>query len=171
MAKHFARLNYKFKYEDRTITGVMRIDLGRFEGQYSLAQYELDSMVMTSMIPFMPKQTGTFINVTQGMSQSIAGSGKVVAAAPPMGRYLYEGKVMVDSVTGKGPAKIPIGPGEYILRYRKGSKLKPTDRWCIPNIQIQMLRNTGLTQPRSGMENRGSEKPNSWQEAVKWQTN
>ena len=128
MAKHFARLNYKFKYEDRTITGVMRIDLGRFEGQYSRAQYELDSMVMTSMIPFMPKQTGTFINVTQGMSQSIAGSGKVVAAAPPMGRYLYEGKVMVDSVTGKGPAKIPIGPGEYILRYRKGSKLKPTDR-------------------------------------------
>ena len=128
MAKNIAKLNYEFKYKDRTITGVMRIDLRRFEGQYSRAQYELDSMVMASMIPYMPKQTGTFINVTQGMSQAIAGSGKVVAAAPPMGRYLYEGKMMVDSVTGKGPAKITVGPGEYILRYRKGAKLKATDK-------------------------------------------
>lgn len=128
MEKHIKQLKYTFKYTDRTIEGVMQIDLSRFEGQYSRAQYELDSMVMTDMIPYMPKETGMFINVTQGMSQAIAGSGKVVAAAPPMGRMLYEGKMMVDSVTGKGPAKIPIGPGEYILRYRKGAKLKPSDR-------------------------------------------
>ena len=35
---------------------------------------------------------------------------------------------MVDSVTGKGPRKIPTGPGEYILRFRKGAKLVATDR-------------------------------------------
>lgn len=128
MEKHIKQLKYTFKYTDRTLEGIMRIDLSRFEEQHSRAQYELDSMVMTDMIPYMPKETGTFINVTQGMSQAIAGSGKVVAAAPPMGRMLYEGKMMVDSVTGKGPAKIPIGPGEYILRYRKGAKLKPSDR-------------------------------------------
>lgn len=128
MERHIEKLHYKFEYSDRTIDGVMQIDLSRFEKQFSKAQYELDSMVMTSMIPYMPKDTGTFINVTQGMSQAIAGSGKVVAAAPPMGRYLYEGKIMVDSTTGKGPAKIPIGPGEYILRFRKGAKLKPTER-------------------------------------------
>ncbi len=93
------KLNYKFEYKDRTIKGVMRIDLGRFEGQYSKAQYELDSMVMTDMVPYMPMQTGTFINVTKGMSQSIAGSGKVIAAAPPMGRFLYEGKLMVGERT------------------------------------------------------------------------
>lgn len=128
MAKNIKRLNYKFKYKDRTIEGVMEIDLGRFEGQYSRAQFELDNMVMTSMEPYMPMQNGVFIEVTRGMSSAIAGSGKVVAAAPPMGRFLYEGKVMVDSVTGKGPAKIPVGPGEYMLRYRKGAKLIATDR-------------------------------------------
>lgn len=77
----------------------MKIDLSRFEGQYTRAQYELDSMVMTAMVPYMPMQTGTFINVTRGMSASIAGSGKVVAAAPPMGRFLYEGKLMVGERT------------------------------------------------------------------------
>lgn len=128
MAQNIKELNYKFKYKDRTIEGVMEIDLGRFEGQFSNAQKLLDMTIMTDMVPYMPMKTGTFIAVTRGMSAAIAGSGKVVAAAPPMGRYLYEGKVMVDSATGKGPARIPVGPGEYILRYRKGAKLIATDK-------------------------------------------
>ena len=78
----------------------MRINLSRFERQYEKAQFELDSAVMKDMVPYMPQQTGTFINVTKAMSASIAGSGTVVAAAPPMGRFLYEGKVMVDEKTG-----------------------------------------------------------------------
>ncbi len=78
----------------------MRINLSRFEKQFEDAQYALDSMIMTDMVPYMPHQTGTFINVTRAMSAALAGSGKVVAAAPPMGRFLYEGKVMVDPVTG-----------------------------------------------------------------------
>lgn len=127
MAKNIKKLDYEYQYKNRMIEGVMRIDLSRFEANYSRAQYELDSMVMTSMIPYMPKDTGTFINVTQGMSQSLAGSGLVVAAAPPMGRYLYMGKKMVDSVTGRGPAPIEISPGQREPRFRKGAKLKPTD--------------------------------------------
>jgi hypothetical protein len=95
MGKHIEKLDYIFAYKDRTIEGVMEIDLTRFEGQYSKAQYYLDSAVMTDMVPYMPMQTGTFIQVTRGMSAAIAGSGKVVAAAPPMGRFLYEGKVMI----------------------------------------------------------------------------
>ena len=78
----------------------LKIDLGRFQEQYSRAQFLLDSMVMTSMVPFMPMQSGTLINVTKAMSAAIAGSGKVVAAAPPMGRFLYYGKNMVDELTG-----------------------------------------------------------------------
>ena len=78
----------------------MRINLSRFEKQFEDAQYALDSMVMEDMVPYMPHQTGIFINVTRAMSAALAGSGKVVAAAPPMGRFLYEGKVMVDPVTG-----------------------------------------------------------------------
>ena len=105
----------------------MHINLARFEKQYDRAQYGLDSMIMQDMIKYMPKETGTFINETLIMSQPLAGSGVVVAAAPPMGRFLYEGKKMVDSVTGKGPRRIPIGPSEYIFRYRKYAKLKATD--------------------------------------------
>lgn len=141
MAKSIKTLNYRFDYRDKTVSGEMYIHLQRFESQYQKAQYELDSMVMTSMIPYMPKVTGTFINVTQGMSQSLAGTGIVVAAAPPMGRYLYEGKKMVDSVTGKGPAKIPISPGEHILRFRKGAKLVATE---IP-LQYSTDVNPGAT--------------------------
>lgn len=74
--------------------------MSRFEKQFQDAQYALDSMVMTDMVPYMPHQTGTFINVTKAMSEALAGSGRVVAAAPPMGRFLYEGKVMVDEQTG-----------------------------------------------------------------------
>lgn len=127
MAKNIKTLNYRFDYKDRTTEGVMHINLARFEKQYDRAQYGLDSMIMQDMIKYMPKETGTFINETLIMSQSLAGSGVVVAAAPPMGRFLYEGKKMVDSVTGKGPRKIPIGQGEYILRYRKGAKLQATE--------------------------------------------
>lgn len=83
----------------------MEIDLSRFDQQFSRAQYELDSMVMDSMIPVMPMDTGTFINVTRAMSQAIAGSGKVVAAAPPTGRMLYEGKTMVAPATGSAWAR------------------------------------------------------------------
>ena len=131
MAKQIKKLNYKFEYKDRTIDGVMRIDLSRFEGQYSKAQYLLDSMVMDSMVPYMPMQTDTFINVTRGMSQAIAGSGKVVAAAPPMGRFLYEGDVMVGERTksafaAKGEKKVVI---EKKLQYSRAAHPSVTDHW------------------------------------------
>lgn len=106
----------------------IKLDLSRMESNFNKAQYALDSDVMTSMVPFMPHRDGSFIQRTRAESATMAGTGEVVAAAGPFGRYLYEGKVMVDSVTGKGPRKIPIGPGGYILRFRKGAKLKPTDR-------------------------------------------
>ena len=107
------------------------IDLDRFERQYNKAQFGLDSMVMTDMVPYMPMQTGTFINVTKAMSAALAGSGKVVAAAPPMGRFLYEGKVMVDPETNspwarKGAKKIVT---EKDLQYKKNAHPKATDHW------------------------------------------
>lgn len=112
------------------VKGDMRVEvsLERFEGQFQRAQYYIDSTVMASMERFMPKRDGIFINNTKAMSASLAGTGTVVAAAPPFGRYLYEGKVMVDSVTGKGPRKIPTGPNEFVWRYKKGAKLVPSSR-------------------------------------------
>lgn len=46
----------------------------------------------------------------------------------PYARYLYEGKVMVDSATGKGPMRIVGKNGEEVIRFRKGATLKPTNR-------------------------------------------
>ena len=113
------------------VDGDIRITLNmnRFERQFQRAQYQLDGAVMNSMVPFMPRINGTFINVTREQSTSLQGTGMVVAAAAPQGRYLYMGKVMVDRDTGKGPYKIPTGPGgEYVLRFRKGARLSATNR-------------------------------------------
>jgi hypothetical protein len=99
---------------DGEILGIdMDIDLSRFYDQYSRAQFELDSMVMTDMVPYMPMEKGLFIDITRAMSAAVAGTGKVVAAAPPMGRFLYEGKTMVDEKTGspwarKGARKVLV---------------------------------------------------------------
>lgn len=100
MAKKIATIKYGYQDKGPNYEVNMYIDLDRFEKQFQRAQYELDSTIMTDMESFMPKQDGTFINVTKAMSAAIAGSGKVVAAAPPFGRFLYYGKNMVDIETG-----------------------------------------------------------------------
>ena len=105
----------------------VNVDLGRFGKQYQMAQFALDSQVMTDMEPYMPRITGTFINLTKAQSAAMAGTGRECAGTAPMGRYLYFGKKMVDSER-KGPRKIPTGPGEFVWRYKKGAKLIATDK-------------------------------------------
>lgn len=113
MAKQFKIIKYTRKTKSGIFQYDMVLDMSRFGAQLSKAQFELDSMVMTDMIPYMPMQTGTFINVTKAMSAAYAGTGTVVAAAPPIGRFLYEGKTMVDEMTGspwarKGARKVLV---------------------------------------------------------------
>ena len=109
----------------------IKVDLSRFERQFREAQYALDSAIMTSMVPFMPMETGNFIQRTRMISASMAGTGTVCAAAPPMGRVLYEGKVMVDELTGsawarKGARKVVT---DKALDYFKGANPQVTDHW------------------------------------------
>lgn len=131
--KMIAKIKYNYKKEDagRDTTIELDVDLSRFEKQYGKAQFILDNAVMTSMVPYMPHRTGTFINVTKAMSAAIAGSGTVVAAAPPMGRFLYEGKVMVDEQTGSpwarpGAKKIVT---DKSLNYDTSHNPKVTAHW------------------------------------------
>lgn len=93
----------------------LKLDTGRVEKNIKQAQYWLDTQIMTDMVPYMPHVTGTFINDTAAWSASLAGSGEVIAGVPPMGRFLYEGKVMIDPVT-------------YSPWARKGAKKIVTDR-------------------------------------------
>lgn len=109
----------------------MEIDLNRFEKQYNKAQYKLDSMVMDSMVPFMPMETGMFVDVTRAMSAALAGSGKVVAAAPPMGRFLYNGKLMIGEYTrsafaAKGEKKVVT---DTDLQYSKTTHSEAQSHW------------------------------------------
>ena len=111
------------------VNGNLKINLdGEDVGKkINKAQKWLDNRVMTDMLWYMPLNTGMFIANTQSISRSLAGTGLVCAGAPPMGRYLYYGKVMVDSKTGKGA--IPIKKdGEIIFRHRRGATLVPTSR-------------------------------------------
>lgn len=78
----------------------VKVDMSRFEEQYRKAQYQLDGAVMNSMVPFMPMENGTFVNVTRAASAAVQGSGQVFAAYSQQGRFLYEGKGMVDEKTG-----------------------------------------------------------------------
>ena len=84
----------------------INVDMDRFSDQFNEAQLKLDSMVMTSMIRFMPFQDGTFINETKAQSASMAGTGLVCAGVPPQGRFLYEGKVMVGERTRSAWAEL-----------------------------------------------------------------
>lgn len=102
----------------------VELDLRKYNSRFPKAQRELDVAVMNSMLPFMPIDTGDFRRRTQERSTVMAGTGEVCAAAAPFGRYLYHGKVMVDSETEKGPFFIPnVG-----FRFRKGARLMPTGR-------------------------------------------
>lgn len=131
--KMIAKVRYNYRKEDagRNSTIELDVDLSRFEKQYGKAQYTLDSMVMTSMEPYMPHRTGVFRNITKAMSAAIAGSGTVIAAAPPFGRFLYEGKVMVDPETNSpwarpGAKKIVT---DKDLEYDTSHNPKVTDHW------------------------------------------
>lgn len=128
--KMIAQIHYNYRAEDvgRDSEIKMEVDLSRFEKQYEKAQYQLDNAVMTSMVNYMPMNTGVFINVTKAMSAAIAGSGTVIAAAPPFGRFLYEGKVMVDEKTGSPWA-------------RKGARKKVTQK----DIEYTTIRHAEVT--------------------------
>lgn len=100
MAKQFTFKDIHIRKDNGVIDARLDLDMDRFEGNFARAQFLLDSEIMTDMIPYMPMITSTFINVTKAMSAAIAGTGQVYAAAPPYGRFLYEGKTMVSPATG-----------------------------------------------------------------------
>lgn len=101
----------------------VNLNLDRFSRQFAEAQQWLGDRVLEDCKAYMPHLTG-------GLQQRshTEEDGKKVVFPGPYGRFQYGGKVMVDSVTGKGPMKITTGPGESILRFREGAKLVPTDR-------------------------------------------
>ncbi|MFR7519241.1 MAG: minor capsid protein [Mediterraneibacter faecis] len=83
------------------------------------------------MEKYMPFRDGNMRNVSAIMSRSMQGSGQVIAGAPPYGRFLYEGKVMVDPVTGSPWAR--AGAKKVVtdrdLVFDKTAHPRATDHW------------------------------------------
>lgn len=134
-----AKKNHHFKGFAVIEDGIdIHVDMDQLEDNFNRAQYALDSAIMTSMEPHMPMETGQFIAVTKGMSAAVAGTGQVVAAAPPSGRFLYEGKAMIGRYSKsawakKGEKKVLSGGS---LTYTRGgpkwfdkAKAKDGDNW------------------------------------------
>jgi hypothetical protein len=109
----------------------VNISLNRFEKQFQEAQNWLDGQVFTDMEKYMPFRDGNMRNVSAIMSRSMQGTGRVIAGAPPYGRFLYEGKVMVDPVTGSPWAR--AGAKKVVtdrdLVFDKIAHPRATDHW------------------------------------------
>ena len=84
----------------------------------SVAEKKLTVEIMKDTVPYVPALTGVFSNTARVVGNKIVYSGV-------MARYLWEGKVMVDSETGKGARWL----GDEIgYRHRRGATLVPTSR-------------------------------------------
>lgn len=115
------------------------IDLSEYPERFEKAQQELGKMVLNSSRKYMPLLTGSL-----RQRSYVADGGKKVVFPGPYARYLYGGRVMVDSVTGKGPALIHDKNGDEVdLRFRKGAILVPTQRrltYKQPNAQAEWFQ-------------------------------
>ena len=127
MSKTFHFPSFSMVAGDITVN----ISLNRFEKQFQEAQNWLDGQVFTDMEKYMPFRDGNMRNVSAIMSRSMQGTGRVIAGAPPYGRFLYEGKVMVDPVTGSPWAR--AGAKKVVtdrdLVFDKIAHPRATDHW------------------------------------------
>lgn len=84
------------------------------------AAHALAVVISSDTEPFVPALNLDLYKRTRVVENKIIYPG-------PYARYLYYGKVMVDRETGRGPFRIN-DKGTIIYRFRKGAKLKPTDK-------------------------------------------
>ena len=82
-------------------------------------QMQVTRIINNRITKYMPFRTGALATKLKRIK-----SPTEIEVAAPYALYMYYGKVMVNSKTGKGPAFIP-GVG---YRYRKGTVLKATER-------------------------------------------
>ena len=66
------------------------------------AQYELDTQVWNDVKKYMPIDTGDFQRATNELNAVASGKVYLYPTNSPQGHYLYEGKLYVDPVYGKG---------------------------------------------------------------------
>lgn len=85
------------------------------------AQHVVAVQAESDTSPYVPALTGSLDMRSRAIDNMIVYPG-------PYARYLYYGRVMVDSATGKGPMRIVGADGTEVIRFRKGAKLKPINK-------------------------------------------
>lgn len=96
------------------------IPLSQYVPKFHEAQVAMDQTIMQYMIPVIPYRTGAFLGRILEANGGRYGEGRVVAAVPPQGHYLYNG---VSMWTGRplhytNPKTVPFW-GKVILREHK----------------------------------------------------
>ena len=90
------------------------------------AETILTTQVMKDTRPYVPALTNSLNNRTH------IEHGNQIVYPGPYARYLYYGKYMVDSETGRGPVYIK----DVGYRYRRGATLVPTDRDLVFTTEV-----------------------------------
>lgn len=133
------RIVDKAAYVNGLVRVEVTIDLSAYPPRFVRAQQRLGEMVLASSKVFMPLLTGSL-----QQRSYVDDGGRRVVFPGPYGRYQYGGKVMVDSITGKGPALIRDRNGvEVGFRFRRGATLVPTERrltYSQPNAQAEWFQ-------------------------------
>lgn len=76
------------------------VNMSRTNANLDKAQKWLDLEVFKDSDPYMPKRDALMRDLAWQRTKSLAGTGEIVVAAQPYGRFQYMGKVMVDPLTG-----------------------------------------------------------------------
>lgn len=140
IARYSDKEEYKAKGNVVDYEITVNVNWNRLARAVSGGQFPLDTAIMVSMARRMPKQSSVFIDTTKAMSAALAGTGVIVAAAPPMGRMLYFAKTMVDILTGstyarKGAKKVLVSQfggktkAKEDLVFSKAKNPRATPRW------------------------------------------
>lgn len=82
--------------------------------------------VMKDTSPYVPMRAGS-------LDQRTHVDGNTVVYPGPYARYLYNGKVMVDAATGRGPNRFIGKDGNEMIAFPKGATLTATERDLVFN--------------------------------------
>lgn len=93
----------------------------KMESASKRAEYAVTNQAAKDTEKFVPMLTGSLKNRTRVIGSKIIYPG-------PYAQYLYYGKVMVNAATGKGPSHFEDESGNEVIRFRKGTKLRSTNR-------------------------------------------
>ena len=116
----------EYRFKDFNIIGDgfrAEIRLSSLNPLFKRAQYYLSEQYLQACRARMPLRTGSLQQLSHTEDE-----GRKIVFPGPYARFLYYGKVMVDSQTGKGAMRWVDKTGNEYIRFRKGAVLRPTDR-------------------------------------------